>query len=59
MQAEHLGNTYLEIAKVYNKAKDLEKAIEYQNKAYETYCQLEKYADSDYLAEIVMNLSEF
>jgi len=32
-----LGNTYLEIAKVYNKAKDLQKAIEYQNKAYETY----------------------
>ena len=54
-----MGNTYLEIAKVYNKAKDLQKAIEYQNKAYETYFQLEKYADSDYLAEIVMNLSEF
>jgi hypothetical protein len=29
VKAEQLANIYLEIAKVYTKAKDIEKAIEY------------------------------
>jgi tetratricopeptide (TPR) repeat protein len=59
LQQEQLGNTYLEMARVFNKAKDLDQAIEYQSKAMETFSDLEKYADTDYLAQIVMNLSEF
>lgn len=59
LQAEQLGNTYLEMARVYNKAKEIEYAITFQYKAYETFSGLEKYADTDYLAEIVMTLSEF
>ena len=47
------------MARVFNKAKDLDQAIEYQSKAMETFSDLEKYADTDYLAQIVMNLSEF
>ena len=58
MQAEQLGNTYLEMAKVQSKAKNMDEAIAYQSKAFETFSQLEKYADTDYLAQIVMNLSE-
>ena len=59
MQQEQLGNTYLEMAKVFNKAKDLEQSIEYQSKAMETFANMEKYADTDYLAQIIMTLSEF
>ena len=61
MQQEQLGNTYLEMARVLNKSKEdenLEEAIHYQNKAVECFLGLEKYADSDYLAQIVMTLSE-
>lgn len=58
LQAEQLGNTYLEMAKVQSKAKILQDAIIYQTKAFDTFSQLEKYTDTDYLAEIVMNLSE-
>jgi aconitase B len=47
------------MAKVYNKMRNLEKAIEAQQKAMDTFSQLEKYADTDYLAQIVMTLSEF
>ena len=45
-----------------NKFKDLdrlEEAIIYQSKAVEAFSNLEKYADSDYLAQLVMTLSEF
>jgi hypothetical protein len=41
------------MAKVMNKFKDLdrlEEAIIYQSKAVEAFSNLEKYADSDYLA---------
>lgn len=31
----------------------------YQSKAVEAFLGLEKYADTDYLAQILMNLSEF
>ena len=34
-------------------------AIESQQKAMDTFARLEKYADTDYLAQIVMTLSEF
>lgn len=59
MQSEHLGNTYLEMARVLNKSKDdvqsnLLEAIEYQSKAVEAFSALEKYADTDYLAGIIM-----
>lgn len=47
------------MARVYNKAKEIEYAITFQYKAFETFSGLEKYADTDYLAEIVMTLSEF
>jgi aconitase B len=47
------------MARVYNKMRDLEKAIQAQEKAMDTFSRLEKYADTDYLAQIVMTLSEF
>jgi len=47
------------MAKVYNKMRSLEMAIESQQKAMDTFARLEKYADTDYLAQIVMTLSEF
>ena len=37
LQAEQLGNTYLEMAKVQSKAKNLEEAIAYQSKAFSTF----------------------
>ena len=56
-----MANIYLEIAKVLNKMKDeskLEEAIIFQCKAVEAFNSLEKYADTDYLAQIIMTLSE-
>lgn len=47
------------MARVYNKAKDLDQAIESQSKAVVVLSSLEKYADSDYLANIILTLSEF
>ena len=63
MKSEHLGNTYLEMARVLNKSKEdvqsnLLEAIEYQSKAVMSFSGLEKYADTDYLAGIIMQLSE-
>ena len=61
LQHEHLGNTYIEMAKVLGKVKEedkLDEAILFQHKAVEAFTQLEKYADSDYLAQIIMTLSE-
>lgn len=58
LQAEHLGNTYLEMAKVYTKAKEFDLAIEFQSKAVDTLGNLEKYADTDFMAETIMTLSE-
>lgn len=59
-QQENLGKTYLEMAKVLSKNKDsgLDQAILYQSKAVEAFLSLEKYADTDYLAEILMTLSD-
>jgi len=59
LQQEQLGNTYLEMARVFFKAKDLEQAIQSQAKAVDTFSNLEKYADTDYLAELIMSLSEY
>jgi hypothetical protein len=47
------------MARVLNKSKDdvqsnLLEAIEYQSKAVEAFSALEKYADTDYLAGIIM-----
>lgn len=48
------------MAKVLSKNKEtgLEQAILYQSKAVEAFLGLEKYADTDYLAEILMTLSD-
>ena len=46
------------MSKVYAKANDLEQAIQHQQRAFETFASLEKYAETDYLAEIAMTLSE-
>lgn len=49
------------MAKVLGKVKEedkLDEAILFQQKAVEAFTQLEKYADSDYLAQIIMTLSE-
>jgi len=49
------------MARILNKSKDdknLDLAIQYQSKAVESFINLEKYADTDYLAQIVMTLSE-
>jgi tetratricopeptide (TPR) repeat protein len=62
VRQEHLGNTYLEMARILNKNKDndsLEAAIQCQSKAVEAFISLDKYSDTDYLASIVMTLSEF
>ena len=59
MQAEQLGNTYIEMAKVFSKAKELEQAIEFQNKAVDKFSGLEKYAETDFLADIYLTLSDF
>jgi hypothetical protein len=52
LQQEHLGNTYLEMAKILckNREHGFEQAIMYQSKAVEAFLSLEKYADTDYLA---------
>lgn len=49
------------MARILDKSKEddnLEMAIEYQTKAVEAFISLEKYADTDYLAEIILTLSE-
>lgn len=47
------------MAKVYAKAKDLDQAIESQQRAFDVFNNLEKYQDTDYLAQIVMTLSDY
>lgn len=47
------------MAKVYSKANDLGSAIMNQQRAFDVFSQLEKYAETDYLAQIALNLSEF
>lgn len=47
------------MARILNKSKEnLEAAIEYQSKAVEAFISLDKYSDTDYLAQIVMTLSD-
>ena len=57
-QSEQVGNCYIEIAGVHNKKKDLEEAIEFQKKALQTFSQLEKYSNTEFLSHIAIALSE-
>ena len=57
-QTEQVGNIYLEIAVVHNKKKDADEAIQFQKKALETFSQLEKFSNTEFLAHIAITLSE-
>jgi len=57
-QSEQVGNCYLEIAIVHSRKKDMEEAIQFQQKALHTFNQLEKYSNTEYLAHIAITLSE-
>lgn len=58
-KSEQVGNIYLEMAAVYGKKKDLDAAIETQTKAYLIFSELDKFANSDFLAHIAITLAEF
>ena len=55
---EQLGNTYLEMSRVFARANDTDNAIASQQRAFETFASMEKYEETDYLAEIATTLSE-
>ena len=57
-QSEQVGNCYIEIASVHNKKKDMDEAIQFQQKALATFSQLEKYSNTEFLAHIAITLSE-
>lgn len=57
-QSEQVGNCYIEIANVHNRKKDLEEAIQFQQKALQTFNELEKYSNTEFLAHIAITLSE-
>ena len=57
-QSEQVGNCYIEIAAVHNRKKDLDEAIQFQTKALQTFAQLEKYSNTEFLAHIAISLSE-
>lgn len=48
----------MEISTVHARKKDLEEAIQFQNKALQTFSQLEKYSNTEFLAHIAITLSE-
>ena len=57
-QSEQVGNCYIEIAGVHSKKKDVEEAIQFQEKALQTFSQLEKYSNTEFLSTIAITLSE-
>ena len=57
-QSEQVGNCYIEISTVHSKKKDLEEAVQFQRKALQTFAQLEKYSNTEFLAHIAITLSE-
>ena len=57
-QSEQVGNCYIEIANVHNRKKDLEEAIQFQQKALQTFNMLEKYSNTEFLAHIAIELYE-
>ena len=56
--SEQVGNCYIEIAGVHSRKKDLEEAIQFQKKALQTFSELEKYSNTEFLAHIAIALSE-
>lgn len=57
-QSEQVGNCYIEISTVHARKKDMEEAIQFQSKALQTFSQLEKYSNTEFLAHIAITLSE-
>jgi hypothetical protein len=47
------------MARVHSKASDAERAVEYQIKAVEQMENLDKFQDTEYLADMFMTLSEY
>lgn len=56
--SEQVGNCYLEIAAVHNKKKDVEEAIGFQKKALEIFGEIQKFANTEFLAHIAITLGE-
>lgn len=56
--SEQAGNCYLEQAQVHAKAKSPAQAIECQSQAYQIFESIPKYAASDFLANILVNMAE-
>lgn len=57
-QSEQVGNCYIEIAAVHSRKRDMDEAIQFQNKAMQTFSQLEKYSNTEFMAHIAITLSE-
>lgn len=48
----------MELAAAYLKSKQISQAIELQTKAFDVFSQIEKYANSDIITGILVNLAE-
>lgn len=56
--SEQVGNCYLELAAAHLKSKQISQAIDLQTKAFDVFSQIEKYANSDIITGILVNLAE-
>ena len=57
-QSEQIASCYLELSQAYLKVKMIAEALEYQSRAFQTYSLLDQYANSDFLAGILITLAE-
>ena len=58
-QSEQVANCYLELALTHGKKKEYEDAINFQQKALEIFKSIEKFSNTEFLAQIAITLSEF
>jgi len=53
-----VGNCLLEKAQVFKKMNSLEEAVKQQIQAYYLFADIERYSNSDFLTNILINLAE-
>lgn len=56
--SEQVGNCFLEIASIHHKKKDFAEAISFQQRALNVFSNLEKFANTEFLAAISITLAE-
>ena len=56
--SEQVANCYLELSNIHTKKKEFAEAIAFQEKAIILYRSMEKYSNTEFLAQILITLSE-